>query len=437
MSRVDLAERARQRRRELLDRLEADRVRLPPRLLAQQAHYTTPAGDDGRIRKAVQKGWLPLLRILAGLEITAVDLGRALTVPADEVERLLEEDPRAPLVVVDGEDAQAGDPVSLERGRTNAIHAFRELEWKSVLRFYRPAGLRAESSIDDLVRVLMGAGRGRDPAAYPIDGIVFPKVERPEEVEWLTELLAGIEEELGLDEGRIRVELLVESGAGVLALPEVARRAGQRLAGLVFGSADFSADLGLPTIRNDHPACDWARTRIAAVAGALGVPAIDAMTLQYPVVGDVPEHRRGQMFLERLKRCYDDALHGIDMGMKGKWVGHPAQLFVTLLAFRRSLADEELERDLEAVRAYREAVEEGEGVTTIGGQMADRATDRHVRRRLREAWARGLVSTEEAVELEIVTLEEARTAGRGREESGAEATGDPAGSDEKGESDRD
>ena len=42
---------------------------------------------------------------------------------------------------------------------------------------------------------------------------------------------------------------------------------------LIFGLADYSADLGLPAIGNDHPLADWARAEIVAVAGAVGVPA--------------------------------------------------------------------------------------------------------------------------------------------------------------------
>ena len=57
-----------------------------------------------------------------------------------------------------------------------------------------------------------------------------------------------------------------------------------RLAGIIFGIADYSAALALPEIRYGHPGCDWARAHVVNLAEAVGVPSIDAMTVNYPVV---------------------------------------------------------------------------------------------------------------------------------------------------------
>ena len=63
-------------------------------------------------------------------------------------------------------------------------------------------------------------------------------------------------------------------------------------------------------------------------------------------------------------------------------------------------------RDLEDVRAYADSVDESVGATMIRGVMSDRATDRHLRRRLRRAVALGLLDVGEAIELGIVTKAE-------------------------------
>ena len=78
---------------------------------------------------------------------------------------------------------------------------------------------------------------------------------------------------------------------------------------------------------------------IVNVAGAVNVPAIDNMTLNYPT----PLHRGDGLSLAQqqanklkvlnaLKEAYQDACHGIRLGMSGKWVGHPGQLLMVLAA---------------------------------------------------------------------------------------------------------
>ncbi len=96
-------------------------------------------------------------------------------------------------------------------------------------------------------------------------------------------MLTQAERDLGMPGGAIKTAYLVESGACINHLDEIAARASDRLCALIFGLADYSADLGLPAIANDHVVADWARARIVNVAAAVGVPAIDGMTLAFPV----------------------------------------------------------------------------------------------------------------------------------------------------------
>jgi citrate lyase beta subunit len=177
--------------------------------------------------------------------------------------------------------------------------------------------------------------------------------------------------------------------------------------------ADYSADLGLPEIAIDHPLADWVRAEIVNVAGAVGVPSLDGMTLAYPVADpalDASANR--ERFLERMALCYRDAVRARDLGMTGKWVGHPAQLFATLLAFDAPAEAPALEGAAAALEAYRSAVEdEGRGATMIGGTMADRATDRHARALLRRAVAGGRFDVDRAVALGVIEPDELDDAG--------------------------
>ncbi|HEX2172398.1 MAG TPA: hypothetical protein VHL09_08130, partial [Dehalococcoidia bacterium] len=80
--------------------------------------------------------------------------------------------------------------------------------------------------------------------------------------------------------------------------------------------------------------------------------------------------------------------------MDGKWVGHPLQLFMVMLAYESYLNQAEVQEELEKVEAYTAAVNNQLGATIIKGVMSDRATDRHARNKLRRALAIGRLDLE-------------------------------------------
>jgi citrate lyase beta subunit len=348
-------------------------------------------------------------------------LAARLQLPAAPVEALLARPRRAPLVMLDGEDAQALREDVATEGLQSAVRVLRDGQWENALRFYRPRGLNLPGAARSLVSVLVEAGKGIAAANYPLDGIVFPKLQTVDELEWLMTTLDDIEQMLKLEPGRIRIAILIESGAAAGRLDAIVERAGQRLCGLIFGLVDYSADLGLSPLSYYHPVAEWARAEIVNAAGAAGVPAIDAMTVDYPVAdpaldGDANRKR----FLERMEMAYRDAVHAREAGMAGKWVGHPAQLFATLLAFDATFDRRALEQEAQKLLAYeRSEREEGRGATIIDGVMSDRATDRHARVLLRRAAANGWLDPDRALALGVIAnheLDDARAAWHEREE---------------------
>ena len=392
------------------------RTDLPLRYWRQQAHFTTPADNETLARKAAESGTAATGRLLARWGIEPAELADRMDVPVERVKELLETPRRAPLVMLDGEDATALREDALAESRRVAALTLRTASWGTTLRFYRPPGFGLTGAGADLLAVLAAAATG-DPATYPLDGIVFPKVEHPEGVDTLYAILDEAEEALSIPHRQIRVGFLVESGWCAAQLPEIARRAAPRLASLIYGLADYSADLGLPEIASDHPLADWVRAEIVNVAGAVGVPSLDGMTLAYPVADPALDDAANRArFLERMALCHRDAVRARELGMSGKWVGHPAQLFATLLAFDAPSHDASLEEAAASLDAYRSAVEdEGKGATMIGGSMADRATDRHARAILRRAVAAGRFDPERALALEIIDgreINEARALAR-------------------------
>ncbi len=407
-----------QRCRTVLEQLQRYQVELPLRFWRQAAHFTTPAADESMARKAIEAGTGPMARILERFGVTSRDLAACLDVAHDRVGELLAHPRRAPLVMLDGEDAQALREDVAARGLENAVRLLREADWSGdgppTLRFFRPPGFNLETAVRDLYTLLWRLVEPRrdstppSQATLPLDGIIFPKLEHPEEVDLLYELLDSAERQLGLPPNQIRVGFLVESGWAASQLAEIGRRAAPRLCALVFGLADYSADLGLPRIATDHPLADWARAQIVTVAGALGVPAIDGMTLDYPVSDPALDAKTNrQRFLDRMALVYRDALRAREFGMAGKWVGHPAQLFAVLLAFETGLEPAALEAEAAKLEVYRQAVEvEARGATIIGGVMSDRATDRHARVVLRRATALGRFGPERSLALGVIRPDE-------------------------------
>jgi citrate lyase beta subunit len=404
------------RRAALMGELEGRRASLPLRYWRQQAHLTAPAADLDLARKALEGGTAPMRRLMERHGITATDLADALAVDARVVEALLERPRAAPLVVLDGEDAQAPGPEAAAAGVRNTVTLLGNADGAPdpapPLRFYRPPGLEEPSAlatIGALLRALAerSSGERSRGGPLPLDGIVLPKVRHPEEIDLLDDVLGAAESDLGLPARSVKVAVLVESGWAVAQLPEIASRAVSRLCALIYGPVDHAADVGLPAIAPHHPVAELARATIVNVAGAVGVPAVDGMTIAYPVADpDLDASANRRRFLERVALVHREAVDARALGMLGKWVGHPAQLFAVLLAFEEALAPAALAIAAASLEAYRAALESARGATIIAGAMADRATDRHARVVLRQAVALGRFDPARALELEIIAPSE-------------------------------
>ena len=380
------------------------RSQLPFRYLRQQSHLTAPANDLSLAEKAITSAPGVAARLLKRYGITEADLAQRLGVSADDVRTALET--ATPLVLLDLEDGVP--PPLVKEARANAVRLFREADWGTSLRFFRPASLAEDRCAEDIAEVLIRSAEGIPPDRYPVDGLVFPKVRHAHEVAWLYGLLRDIEHELNLPDGRIRVIYQLETGWGLQNLANLALVGRDRLAGMVLGTVDLAADVMLPDVRFRHPICEWARHTIVTVAGAVGVPAIDGMTLDFPVgLPNLSAEDNRELVLSRMNENFVDATHSIEMGMAGRWVGHPLQLIATLLAFRAYFSADSLGADIEVMEAFSEALSTERGaVAGARGELLDIGTDRHVRSKLRRATAWGLLPADRALALGIIGADE-------------------------------
>lgn len=198
-----------------------------------------------------------------------------------------------------------------------------------------------------------------------LDGIMAPKVPRPDEVEWLSEELDRRERDAKIARGTVRVIPCIESAAALLEAPRIAKAA-DRVVGLALGSEDFAADLGLPTKREGEAAeLLYARSAIVVAAASAGRLSFDGV---WPDIEDPAAFRA-------------DALRGRRLGFSGKTLIHPNQIAVVNEIFSPSAA--EIDEARRAVRAFEEALARGEGAVALDGQMLDPPVVDRARRVLR------------------------------------------------------
>src|SRR5947209_8136425 len=139
----------------------------------------------------------------------------------------------ADVVLIDLEDSVVPDAKAA--GRTNIIHAIRELDWGGKPAAYRVNGLDTPYFYRDVIEVVEAVGEA-------LGMIVVPKVGRPEDLVVLDTLLRQIELSTGIEPGGIQVEAQIESAAGLVRVEDIAR-AVERLTALNFGPGDFAASI--------------------------------------------------------------------------------------------------------------------------------------------------------------------------------------------------
>jgi len=341
---------ARDRNVKLIAAEDARELALEAKYLLQMAHLTTPATVAKYVESACTKS-------------------------------------AASLVMLDMEDSiPRGNHALLETARNNVVGALNNLDWGARLRFFRPRGLRLDPGHTDIIDIVTRAGA-------KLDGLVYPKIESAAEVVSIDHTLSGLEAQLHLPPGQIRIEVLIESANAEEQVFEIARSS-KRLVGLIFGAFDYWGSLRMigEKYRTDHPLIDHARARIVKAAASVGLPAIAEMTLNYPTKDKSEADQR-----EALTECRRDAEYARSFGFRGKWAGIPPQTQIALDTF--SIPDSVIQEAITAAKAFLQAERQGLGATMIDGKMSDRATDRIHRVALQTAYALGRIDAATATEL--------------------------------------
>ncbi|MHB8419761.1 MAG: HpcH/HpaI aldolase/citrate lyase family protein [Myxococcales bacterium] len=272
-------------------------------------------------------------------------------------------------VILDLEDSCAVSQKA--QARQTLVEALKSLDFKGKIRAFRPNNVRTRFFYRDVIDVVEQAGAH-------LDVLVLPKALGPEDVLFADRLLSQIEENVGLPPGRIRIEALIESASGVLRAEQIAACT-PRMAGLIFGIADYAGDIGAKELTTEQfQVYHYPKAHTIAAARAAGIDVIDNVTLQF----------------RDLEQCRRDAGQASRMGFDGKWAIHPSQVEVINGVFTPS--GPELERALAILEAYRKAdVEAGQGAIVFGDEMVDAATLRVEWKKIAVARRAGLIDEQD------------------------------------------
>ena len=265
-------------------------------------------------------------------------------------------------IVVDLEDAVAVS--AKDEARATVLAAFAEPQWQGVPCSVRVNAPRTPWCHEDIAAI---ASLEHGPAS-----IVVPKVESAGDLAFVERLLDGVEAAAGLPVGRMRVQALIETAAGVSHVGSIAGSS-PRLDGLILGYADLSASLGR-----------------AAGAGA----ALDSwLAIQDQILLAARTHDLVAIDGPYLGVAVDDAFTAAaerarDMGFDGKWAIHPAQVAALNEIFTPT--HDEIEHAQAVIDALDEAERSGgAGAVALDGQMLDEAVRVAALRVLARAGAAG------------------------------------------------
>ncbi|WKZ41089.1 MAG: CoA ester lyase [Anaerolineales bacterium] len=241
-------------------------------------------------------------------------------------------------ICMDMEDGTAVNKKA--EARATIAKALQELDFGASEKLARINSVGSGWEKDDIEAVL----------PYKPDGIVIPKVESYEHVEWASRIIEDAELKNGWQINSIRILIGVETAKGILNLKEIASH--PRLDAVIFGGEDFAASIGAVRTK-DAIELLYARQAVIVACAAFDLQPIDIVTIDYKD-------------LDALKV---ESEFGARLGFSGKQVIHPNQVPVVQEAFTPS--DEAVAYARRIVETFEASQKEGKGAYSLDGKMID------------------------------------------------------------------
>lgn len=259
-------------------------------------------------------------------------------------------------ICMDMEDGTAVNKKA--EARVTIAKALKELDFGASEKLARINSVGSGWEKDDIEAVL----------PYKPDGIVIPKVESFEHVEWAGRIIEDAELKNGWQVNSIRILIGVETAKGILNLKEIA--AHPRLDAIIFGGEDFAASIGAVRTKEAVELL-YARQAVIVACAANDLQAIDIVTIDYKD-------------LDALKV---ESEFGARLGFSGKQIIHPNQVPVVQEAFTPSA--EAIAYARRIVETFEASQKEGKGAYSLDGKMIDMPLLKNAQKVLARAKAAG------------------------------------------------
>jgi citrate lyase subunit beta/citryl-CoA lyase len=184
-----------------------------------------------------------------------------------------------------------------------------------------------------------------------IVGVSIGKIEGPQDIETVSDLLAELESASDLPIGKLTLIPWLESARALVKCFEICS-ASPRIVAVAFGAEDYTHDMGIER-QDDETDVAYARDTLCIAARAARVIALDTPYFQFKDETGLRANSRGSK----------------QRGFKGRFAIHPAQVDTINDVFSPSKA--EIDYAKKVVIAFEEAEAVGRGSTSLDGKVID------------------------------------------------------------------
>lgn len=254
--------------------------------------------------------------------------------------------------------------------------------------------------------------------------ITLPKVTVIEQVEYFVSVLGHLERSLGLSDGSLKFEIMIEAPQLILGkdgrslLPRLPEAAGGRLSGAHFGPYDYTASLNITAghQRLRHPACDFAKHVMQVSFAGTGIWLSDGPTTLLPMPLHKPAPDSEPLTKEQRaenmasvhgawRAHFDDVRHSLAGGIYQGWDLHPAQLVSRYAAVYAFFLD-----GIDAVGTrLNNFVAKAAQATRVGAVFDDAATGQGLLNYFLRGISSGAITEDEALAMTGLTSAELRS----------------------------
>lgn len=272
---------------------------------------------------------------------------------------------------------------------------------------------RAVRTMDIFITRLTEKSSGKLPDNFVI---TLPKVTNRKQVSAMVKILKELEKKLGLAEGSLKIELMIETTQSIFdlngnanLLPLVKEAEGRCIA-VHFGVYDYTAlcDITAKYQSMQHPVCDFARHMMKVILAGTGIWLSDGATNIMPVtvhkgdkLSDTQQRENRAGIYRAWKISFNDIKHSLKNGFYQGWDLHPAQIPVRYAA----VYDFFLEGLAQASDRLSNFIDKAAQATLAGDIFDDAATGQGLLNYFLRAYNCGAVTEEEILKTGITESE--------------------------------